>query len=908
MSANVITLRRKAKQLVENTKGQQTLTEGQAFELLFQEECFRGQRTGELIKELFRKARHEEEKELAICMTKSSLNPKNNYLFAATDAVVRNKPLLLPLQPEIRPMLVELAKSLSEQERVLWFTPMFKAISESQSENRKTGSGDYPEELKSIEILFQTPEIAQAAAQSPIWVSGSTPAEFISGSLMGPFLDHETVNPIKRFPVIKGRLTDPTSLGPTTQHIYHNRVCAILKKSFLTKDPNQYPDLRSGALRLFEHVLNLHSDMRKEMPPDFEQLSFSSYTSVFTVFAVLLQLMEPLYGKTDAIAQLRPEYTISKSSRIVYASDEARVVADASFIKELLSEDDQKPFSASCEIFFLCLHALEVSLHSCIKQTEKKRQSFGRLFRLTEFAENIGDMARSLEERLNSDVRMLLSLETLQQIPSSFSISIVKFLEFTSKWLIETSQYDHKTATLPQEPPSSWKIIPEYILINLCTTSSWLGTSVMSSAFSEGLDFSNVLSYFSIFMSSDDSIRNPYTRALHIQAMHSLLRTSTDHRGAIQAAPRDQVIKLLTQQLEDSDSCCKLLIPSIMKSYVDLESLGGSNQFFEKFVYRYYTSVLIQHLYRQPIFRSVLLVCSKKTDVRFVKFFNMMLNDANWLLSEAVKKIRKIHVYEELQKQPEKWAAMSSPDRQSMEQSHNEASERCSEYMQLANEAVSLVHMLIKDTPNAFLDPALVDKLTCMLNFFLVELGSDVKQLRVNNREKHNFDHPKLLHQIIKSFVCLFNAEKSHLFETSVVEDTRSYSPEKFDEILQFVTEKSGTLTLDPTDVLQMQRAFARFKELHAAIDLSDIDFPDHLLDPIMTCPLLDPLKLPESGEWCERKVITQHLLNDNTNPFNRMPLTIERLEEFNETADVKAEADEIRLKVKKVLDEHKGK
>lgn len=53
------------------------------------------------------------------------------------------------------------------------------------------------------------------------------------------------------------------------------------------------------------------------------------------------------------------------------------------------------------------------------------------------------------------------------------------------------------------------------------------------------------------------------------------------------------------------------------------------------------------------------------------------------------------------------------------------------------------------------------------------------------------------------------------------------------------------------------------------------IDFMDPLLDTLMK----DPVRLPTSGNIVDRATIAQHLLNDEKDPFNRKPLTIEQVE-----------------------------
>lgn len=52
-------------------------------------------------------------------------------------------------------------------------------------------------------------------------------------------------------------------------------------------------------------------------------------------------------------------------------------------------------------------------------------------------------------------------------------------------------------------------------------------------------------------------------------------------------------------------------------------------------------------------------------------------------------------------------------------------------------------------------------------------------------------------------------------------------------------------------------------------------DAPDDFLDEIMSTFMMDPVILP-SGHYVDRATITQHLLNDPIDPFNRESMTID--------------------------------
>ena len=60
-------------------------------------------------------------------------------------------------------------------------------------------------------------------------------------------------------------------------------------------------------------------------------------------------------------------------------------------------------------------------------------------------------------------------------------------------------------------------------------------------------------------------------------------------------------------------------------------------------------------------------------------------------------------------------------------------------------------------------------------------------------------------------------------------------------------------------------------------------DAPEEFLDPLMCTFMKDPVVLPTSGTIMDRSTITQHLLNESNDPFNRKELRIEMVEPANE-------------------------
>lgn len=71
---------------------------------------------------------------------------------------------------------------------------------------------------------------------------------------------------------------------------------------------------------------------------------------------------------------------------------------------------------------------------------------------------------------------------------------------------------------------------------------------------------------------------------------------------------------------------------------------------------------------------------------------------------------------------------------------------------------------------------------------------------------------------------------------------------------------------------------------------------PDEFLDPLMFTVMEDPVILPSSKISIDRSTIKAHLLSDATDPFNRVPL---KLEDVQDDIDLKAKISAFKLQKK---------
>ena len=79
-------------------------------------------------------------------------------------------------------------------------------------------------------------------------------------------------------------------------------------------------------------------------------------------------------------------------------------------------------------------------------------------------------------------------------------------------------------------------------------------------------------------------------------------------------------------------------------------------------------------------------------------------------------------------------------------------------------------------------------------------------------------------------------------------------------------------------EMLEFSMKVCRLEQKQKEDQLALIDPPDEFLDPIMSTLMTDPVILPSSKVVVDRSTIARHLLSDQSDPFNRSPLTMDQV------------------------------
>jgi ubiquitin conjugation factor E4 B len=178
-----------------------------------------------------------------------------------------------------------------------------------------------------------------------------------------------------------------------------------------------------------------------------------------------------------------------------------------------------------------------------------------------------------------------------------------------------------------------------------------------------------------------------------------------------------------------------------------------------------------------------------------------------------------------------------------------------------------------KDIRDMFLLPDMCPRLANMLLHVLNKLvGSRGLDLKVDNPESYNFRPKEMLQDLCVVFSSFAAADEFQIecaksgYYTS---DLMSKSVKTCRKLGLLVGESMELFDLLATKVEVASQTLISDEDLYE-------DAPEEFLDPLMQEFMTDPVLLPTSNSVVDRRTITQHLLNNDTDPFNRKHLSIE--------------------------------
>ncbi|CAL8071364.1 unnamed protein product [Calicophoron daubneyi] len=334
------------------------------------------------------------------------------------------------------------------------------------------------------------------------------------------------------------------------------------------------------------------------------------------------------------------------------------------------------------------------------------------------------------------------------------------------------------------------------------------------------------------------------------------------------------------------------------QSAVDAQT--ASVGFEEKFQYRRPMYACLRYWYGNPLYDNqflhleseALIHIDDATPPLFLQFLSLLVNDAIFLLDEAINLLAQLK-----QKELERESLGGRLRSQEEESLFIHSGRLARHHVILGLDTIAALGRVVSICSRLITHPVLVDRIACMLNYFLARLvGPKQRDLTVRDKAAYGFRPDLVVIEICKIYCSLglertnvakegtdsnergTSAESAEAFRRAVVCDERSFSSDLLDQAVHVLSRVAAPSELQE----RFSQTVVHIKNEKVVKQEDDWDFddaPDDYVDPIMGNIMEDPVKLPTSGHIVDRKTIYRHLLNDSTDPFNRQPLAMAQVE-----------------------------
>ncbi|KAF4682500.1 hypothetical protein FOZ60_010458 [Perkinsus olseni] len=402
----------------------------------------------------------------------------------------------------------------------------------------------------------------------------------------------------------------------------------------------------------------------------------------------------------------------------------------------------------------------------------------------------------------------------------------------------------------------------------------------------------DLLLLFVIWTLGSEKCKNPSVRGQAAKVLKSLSKQ-----------PR------FARQIENADFCVRNIVPACIRVFTAVEKTKQSYYDIRMHV-KFELRIPIQKLFEQvlplPKHRAQLQAFAVEQSEEFCKFVNQLLNDTTYLLDEGLDSLTAIRKHESHQ------AAGSSDDpmegtaglgvergieeedevngEDMYRRSRTDAKAHCKQYMSMGHQTVSTLHAMCKEAANVILDDRVVleQMLTSCLDPCIDRLvGPKCLELKGKSYDfnEYNFDPKDLLRKLAEMYVYLARGGGTEKISRIVADDQRYYSPQTFNKAVT-ILRRERLLVGDEFNEFE---AFVKHlndtaSKREEAMD--NVEIPDNYLDPIMAEVMIDPVRLPGSGQIMDRRHIVRIILSDDHDPFTREPLKVEDLEPLPELRD----------------------
>ncbi|KAK2530332.1 Ube4a [Columba livia] len=693
---------------------------------------------------------------------------------------------------------------------------------------------------------------------------------------------------------------------------FHEKIYQLLKNLLQLS-----PETKHRILSWLGNCLHANAGRTKIWANQMPEIFFQMYASdafFLNLGAALLRLCQPFCRpKSPKLLSFNPTYCALKElneeerrSKNVHM----RGLEKETCLIPALSEQEPEfanSYNLVTENLVLTQYTLHLGFHRLHDQMVKINQSLHRLqVAWREAQQSSSPAADGLREQFERLMTIYLSTKAAMTEPQLLQ-NCLNLQVSMAVLLVQLALGNRGTEPLelsfplPAVENSALAYVPEFFADNLGDFFIFLRRFADDILETCADSLEHVLHFVTVFMGDVERMKNPHLRAKLAEVLEAVM----PHLDQAQNPLVSSVFH--RKRVFCSYPNAAHLAEALIKVFVDIEFTGDPHQFEQKFNYRRPMYPILRYMwgtdsYRQSI-KALADYASENLEAMnpplFLRFLNLLMNDAIFLLDEAIQYLSKIKV-QQIEKDRGDWDGLSPDARREKEASLQMFGQLARFHNIMSNETIGTLAFLtsggdggrepkeregprgaqelsvsVPEIKSLFVHPFLAERIISMLNYFLQHLvGPKMGALKVKDFSEFDFKPQQLVSDICTIYLNLGDEEN---FCATVPKDGRSYSPTLFAQTVRVLKKinKPGNMIVSFSNLAERIKSLADRQQQE---EETYADACDEFLDPIMSTLMSDPVILPSSRVTVDRSTIARHLLSDQTDPFNRSPLTMDQI------------------------------
>lgn len=451
-------------------------------------------------------------------------------------------------------------------------------------------------EYRCLSTLLNFPRVSNVAVLLKQWLPEAikTGRELERQSVLGPFFSPSS------YPD-DPHVGDALLLNKTTQNeifsVYErlrhrfSLMHGALQQSLLACLKSK--PSRASVTAWLVAAVNLNAG-RAFMRPDFRNCSTHGF--MLNLSAVCMLLCEPVGAKLQTVDA---NYCVFNVGGVDFGGvtriswDDKQVAARA---QQLLQQQPQPEISFNTEIFWITARALSVGWRPAA-------QYYNAIFNTLQDEEaKLADLDGVVPESKLAPLRLKVSLTRKDKLAAEAHVKhpdvlaqICRFYDMAARWFTITADPEKK-GIWPAEPRPEIACVPQWLIDDLIFFFEWLNHHAVD-VFALGAHHQNLLSFLTLLLSFDKYLHSPHLRGRVIDLFQCMLPNKNN--------------QLPIDMFEKNKFVTKMLVPALIRFYIDCERCDNVSFFFFFLIMTY----LFIYLIRTELVETISFTKSSQFDI-----------------------------------------------------------------------------------------------------------------------------------------------------------------------------------------------------------------------------------------------------------------------------------------------------